>query len=52
MIVGIDFGTCYSSAAIMSGLIPVTNYMKTDTTGMGIPSLFMYSAEEGRELYG
>lgn len=52
MIIGIDFGTCFSSAAIMSGLIPVTNYMKRDTTGMGIPSLFMYSEEDGKELYG
>ncbi len=51
MIIGIDFGTCYSSAAIMSGLIPVTNFVK-DTTGQGVPSLFMYSDSEGRELYG
>lgn len=51
MIIGIDFGTCYSSAAIMNGLIPVTNFIK-DTTGMGIPSLFMYSAETGEEWYG
>ncbi len=51
MIVGIDFGTCYSSAAIMSGLIPVTNFIK-DHEGMGIPSLFMYSVEKGKELYG
>lgn len=51
MIIGIDFGTCYSSAAIMSGLIPVTNFIR-DSTGMGIPSLFMYSSEDGRELYG
>lgn len=51
MIVGIDFGTCYSSAAIMSGLIPVTNFIK-DHEGMGVPSLFMYSVEKGKELYG
>lgn len=51
MIIGIDFGTCYSSAAIMNGLIPVTNFVK-DSTGMGIPSLFMYSEAEGKELYG
>ncbi len=50
MIVGIDFGTCFSSAAIMSGLIPVTNY--ASDTNEGIPSLFMYSEEAGRELYG
>lgn len=52
MIIGIDFGTCFSSAAIMSGLIPVTNYMKKDTTGMGIPSLFMYNADKDMEMYG
>ena len=52
MIIGIDFGTCFSSAAIMSGLIPVTNYMKRDTTGMGIPSLFMYNADKDMEMYG
>ena len=51
MIIGIDFGTCYSSAAIMSGLIPVTTFIR-DTTGMGVPSLFMYSTEEQREMYG
>ena len=51
MIIGIDFGTCYSSAAIMNGLIPVTTFLK-DSTGMGVPSLFMYSQEEGREMYG
>ena len=50
MIIGIDFGTCYSSAAIMNGLIPVTTFIK-DSTGMGIPSLFMYSEEKDRELY-
>ena len=52
MIIGIDFGTYFSSAAIMSGLIPVTNYMKRDTTGMGIPSLFMYNADKDMEMYG
>lgn len=51
MIIGIDFGTCFSSAAIMNGLIPVTTYVK-DETGEGIPSLFMYSKEKGMELYG
>ena len=51
MIIGIDFGTCFSSAAIMNGFIPVTSYIK-DTTGVGIPSLFMYSQEQGKELFG
>lgn len=52
MILGIDFGTCYSTAAIMNGLIPVTTFMKNDTTGMGIPSLFMYSEEDNMEKFG
>ncbi len=51
MIVGIDFGTCFSSVAIMNGHIPVTTYVK-DTTGVGIPSLFMFSRELNTELYG
>lgn len=51
MIVGIDFGTCFSSAAIMKGLIPVTTYL-SDTTGVGIPTVFMYSEEQDKELYG
>lgn len=51
MIIGIDFGTCYSSTAIMSGLIPVTTIVK-DNTGMGVPTLFMYSEADGKELYG
>lgn len=51
MLIGIDFGTCYTTAAIMNGLIPVTTFMR-DTTGMGIPTLFRYSVEEDRELYG
>lgn len=50
MIVGIDFGTCFSSAAIMNGLIPVTNY--ASDTAEGIPSLFMYSKDLNKELYG
>lgn len=51
MLVGIDFGTCFSSAAIMSGAIPVTNFIK-DASGLGIPSAFMYSEAKGKELYG
>ena len=50
MIVGIDFGTCFSSAAIMNGLIPVTNF--SSDTAEGIPSIFMYSRDLGKELYG
>jgi len=51
MQIGIDFGTCYSSVAIMNGHTPVTTCVK-DTTGVGIPSLFMYSVESQKELYG
>lgn len=51
MQIGIDFGTCYSSVAIMNGLMPVTTCVK-DTTGLGVPSLFMYSVESNKELYG
>ena len=51
MIIGIDFGTCFSTAAIMNGLIPVTTFMKEDK-GVGIPTLFMYSEEEMRERFG
>ena len=51
MQIGIDFGTCYSSVAIMYGHTPVTTCVK-DTTGVGVPSLFMYSSETHRELYG
>ena len=51
MIIGIDFGTCFSSIAIMNGLIPVTNF---GTTGdaRGIPTLFMFSKALNTELYG
>lgn len=51
MIIGIDFGTCFSTAAIMNGLIPVTTFMKDDK-GVGIPTLFMYSKEEMKERFG
>ena len=51
MMVGIDFGTCFSSAAIMSGSIPVTNFIK-DTSGTGTPSTFMYLEKNNKELFG
>ena len=51
MIIGIDFGTCFSSVAFMNGLIPVTDYIK-DPNKTGIPSLFMYSRNSHKELYG
>lgn len=57
MIVGVDFGTCFSSIAVMDGKIPKDN-MAGDleqvlgNTALGIPSLFMYSKEQKREIYG
>lgn len=50
MMIGIDFGTCFSTAAVMSGQIPVTNLIKDNREG--VPSLFMYSSVQGKELYG
>ncbi len=51
MIIGIDFGTCFSSVAIMNGSKPVTNYMK-DPNRTGTPTLFMYSKDMKKELFG
>jgi len=51
MILGIDFGTCFSAVAYMEGTTPVASRI-----GMGreegIPSQFMYSAKEKKKLYG
>ncbi len=49
MIVGIDFGTCYSSVAVMVGEVPFTDFIK-DTTGLGVPS--QYLQLEGKEYFG
>lgn len=51
MKIGIDFGTCFSSIAFMSGLIPVTNIIEDDDR-TGIPTVFMYSRNSQKELYG
>lgn len=57
MIVGVDFGTCFSSVAVMDGKIAKDN-MTGDleqvlgNTALGIPSLFMYSKEQKKEVYG
>lgn len=57
MIVGVDFGTCFSSIAVMDGKIAKDN-MAGDleqilgNTSLGIPSLFMYSKEQKQEVYG
>lgn len=51
MIIGIDFGTCFSCVAFMNGAIPVTDYIK-DPNKTGIPTIFMYSRSLNKELYG
>lgn len=57
MIIGVDFGTCFSSIAVMDGKIAKDN-MTGDleqilgNTSLGIPSLFMYSKEQKQEVYG
>lgn len=50
MILGIDFGTCFSTVATMFGRTPVTDFMY-DPNKTGTPSLFMYSQQSG-EHYG
>lgn len=57
MIIGIDFGTSFSSIAVMQGRMPIDNL--TDkieehlgSAALGIPSLFMYSADQKKELFG
>lgn len=51
MILGIDFGTCFSTVATMFGRTPVTDFMY-DPNKTGTPSLFMYSQKSGKELLG
>lgn len=51
MILGIDFGTCFSSVATMFGRTPVTDFMY-DPNKTGTPSLFIYSKKSGKELLG
>lgn len=51
MIIGIDFGTCFSSVTMMNGDIPLSKLIH-DPNGTGIPSVFMYSAARQKELYG
>ena len=51
MIIGIDFGTRFSCVAFMNGFIPVTDYIK-DPNKTGIPTIFMYSRNLNKELYG
>ena len=51
MIIGIDFGTRFSCVAFMNGLIPVTDYIN-DPNKTGIPTIFMYSRNLNKELYG
>ncbi len=50
MILGIDFGTCFSSIAAMSGWAPVSSIF--DKNNKGIPTKFMYSKLQSKALYG
>lgn len=57
MIVGVDFGTCFSSIAVMDGKIAKDNMTGEleqilGNTALGIPSLFMYSKDQKKEIYG
>ena len=57
MIIGIDFGTCFSSIAVMQGLRPIDNIVaEAEQTyadvSLGIPTLFMYSEQKQKECYG
>ncbi len=49
MIVGIDFGTCYSSVAVMMSERPVTSIVKSNSE-LGIPSMFLH--HDGALRYG
>ena len=49
MIIGIDFGTCFSSVAVMLGSRPIANFMD-EYKNQGIPSAFMYDKTKGEEL--
>ena len=49
MILGIDFGTCFSSVSVMKGLSPV-NAIVDDFNGLGIPSEFLY--HDSKNYYG
>lgn len=49
MILGIDFGTCYSSVAVMVGREPVTSYLET-ISELGMPSCFLY--HDGQKYFG
>lgn len=51
MLMGIDFGTCFSTVSVMVGNTP-NAYFMYDPNKTGIPTEFMYSAASGRELYG
>ncbi|WP_298537589.1 hypothetical protein [uncultured Methanobrevibacter sp.] len=49
MIVGIDFGTCYSNVAVMVGDVPITDHIR-NTTKYGIPTEFLF--HDDVEYYG
>ncbi len=49
MIIGLDFGTCFSKAAIMSGKRAVGDNLGPRE---GIPSVFVYDSVTGENLFG
>ena len=51
MLMGIDFGTCFSNVAVMRGR-EVVKSLRSDPGDTGLPTLFMYSRLSGKELYG
>ncbi len=51
MIIGIDFGTCFSSVSVMSGMVANTSFLR-DSTGRGMPTAFIYDPATGREVMG
>ena len=52
MIIGIDFGTCFSSVSVMNGGHPMSAFFGDSNKAFGIPTVFMYSKEQQKEVYG
>lgn len=50
MIIGIDFGTCFSCIAYMNSFRAQS--LIADEDRLGIPTIFMYSKRSDKELYG